>query len=112
LGSSKLEVVRPMGYVELLAAVAAAPVVLTDSGGVQKEAYSLGTPCVVLRATTEWVEQLERGQSALAGEPTLLSDQADRMMTKGRCEVDELYGDGRAAEHLLTLLNGQIGMKS
>jgi len=112
LGSSKLEVVGPMGYVELLAAVAAAPVVLTDSGGVQKEAYSLGTPCVVLRATTEWVEQLERGQSALAGEPTLLSDQADRMMTKGRCEVDELYGDGRAAEHLLTLLNAQIGMKS
>ena len=49
-----------MGYVDLLRAVHEAPLVLTDSGGVQKRLFSLGTPCVVLRDKTEWVEQVEK----------------------------------------------------
>jgi UDP-GlcNAc3NAcA epimerase len=108
VGSSGLKVVRPMGYLELLATVADAPLVLTDSGGVQKEAYSLGTPCVVMRSTTEWVEQLDRGQSALAGDPSLLAQVADLLLARGRCAVDELYGDGRAAEHVLARLNSVV----
>ena len=91
----------PMGYIELLKAAYNAPLVLTDSGGVQKEAYSLGTPCAVLRDSTEWVEQVERGQSALVETPGDLASVASAMLRQGRTTPDELYGDGYAARSIL-----------
>ena len=84
-----------MGYVDLLKAAHNAPLVLTDSGGVQKEAFSLGTPCVVLRDTTEWVEQVEKGQSALVESPSDLARSGLRHVAPGRSTPDDLYGDGQ-----------------
>ena len=95
----------PMGYVALLEAVCDAPLVLTDSGGVQKEAYSLGTRCLVLRDTTEWVEQVERGHSVLVSEPKELSRLANNMLGQGRFDTDDLYGTGNAAEDILRCMN-------
>ena len=95
----------PMGYVALLEAVCAAPLVLTDSGGVQKEAYSLGTRCAVLRNTTEWVEQVERGHSVLVSEPEDLEGLADHMLRLGRFDTDDLYGNGHAAEDILRCMD-------
>lgn len=97
---------RPMGYVDLLKAAHHAPLVLTDSGGVQKEAYSLGTPCAVLRDTTEWVEQVERGQSALVEAPSDVASVASAMLRLGRTMPDGLYGDGHAARSILECLEG------
>ena len=94
-----------MGYVALWEAVCDAPLVLTDSGGVQKEAYSLGTRCLVLRDTTEWVEQVERGQSVLVPEPGELSRLADTMLGLGRFDTDDLYGNGHAAEDILRCMD-------
>ena len=104
----KLE--KPLGYLELLQCIHAAPLVLTDSGGVQKESFSLGTRCVVLRDSTEWTEQLERGQSVLAPGPKELSSLANEILGKGRHVPDELYGNGRAAEELVGALE-RIAMR-
>ena len=95
LEDQNINATPPMGYVDLLRAAHNAPLVLTDSGGVQKEAFSLGTPCAVLRDTTEWVEQVERGQSALVETPADLAEVASAMLRRGRSTPDDLYGDGK-----------------
>ena len=82
-----------------------AALVLTDSGGVQKEAYSMGIRCLVLRDTTEWVEQVERGHSVLVPEPGELSHLADKMLGLGRFDTDDLYGNGHAAEDILRCMD-------
>ena len=62
-----MALVEPLGYFSMLRLVRGAEAVLTDSGGVQKEAFWLGTPCVTLRDNTEWRETVELGMNRLVG---------------------------------------------
>ncbi len=93
----------PLGYLDFTALLTQARVVVTDSGGVQKEAYWHGVPCVTLRETTEWVETVEAGWNALVGtDPERLV--AEVRSVRPPTDRPLLYGDGRAAERIAQLL--------
>ncbi len=90
----------PAGYLDFTALVAQARVVATDSGGVQKEAYWLGVPCVTLRDETEWVETVETGWNTLAGSSDAARIAGAIADAKPQPDHPDLYGDGRAAERI------------
>jgi UDP-GlcNAc3NAcA epimerase len=98
-----LRVVPPLGYLDFLKLARHARAVLTDSGGVQKEAYLLGVPCVTLRDTTEWVETVETGWNTLVD---LDRDAAlAALERRPPAERPELYGGGHAAERVCDVLS-------
>jgi UDP-N-acetylglucosamine 2-epimerase (non-hydrolysing)/UDP-GlcNAc3NAcA epimerase len=93
----------PLGYLEFTALLGHARAVLTDSGGVQKEAYLAGVPCVTLRDTTEWVETVESGWNVLVD---LDADAALAALERRPPERrPPLYGDGRAGERVVEALS-------
>lgn len=97
----------PLGYVELTALVCNARAVLTDSGGLQKEAYLAGVPCVTLRSSTEWAETVERGWNVLVD---LNRDRALAALERDPpAERPPLYGDGRAGERVVQALTLHLG---
>jgi UDP-N-acetylglucosamine 2-epimerase (non-hydrolysing)/UDP-GlcNAc3NAcA epimerase len=88
----------PLGYLDFLELARQARAIVTDSGGVQKEAYLLGVPCVTLRDTTEWVETVEVGWNVLVDlDPEAAVAAVERTPPSER---PELYGGGRAAERV------------
>ena len=101
--SSNVRVIEPVGYLDMLALERNARVVLTDSGGVQKEAYLLGVPCVTLRDETEWPETLAAGWNVLAGSDSERIVQAARRSNPGG-EPPLVFGDGHSAERMVRLL--------
>ena len=98
-----VRVLPPVGYLDFAALASQARVILTDSGGVQKEAYWYRVPCVTLRTTTEWVETLETGWNRLVGSDAEAIVAAARDAAPGP-EHPPLYGDGRASERIADLL--------
>jgi UDP-N-acetylglucosamine 2-epimerase len=97
-----VRVVQPLGYLDFLKLTRHARAVLTDSGGLQKEAYLLGIPCITLRDTTEWVETVETGWNVLVDLDTEAALAAlERHPPEER---PELYGGGHAAERVCQVL--------
>lgn len=96
-------IVDPLAYLDMLALEQSAHVICTDSGGVQKEAFFFGVPCVTMREETEWVELVEKGWNHLAGaDAEAILNAVDRASVPA--QRTELYGDGTAAAKIVDIL--------
>lgn len=105
LQSGAVHVNPPLPYPALLSLVAGSMGVVTDSGGLQKEAFLLGVPCTTLRAETEWTETVELGWNVLAGGEAALR-RLSRVVSRPMPPppVSSPYGDGHAADRVVELL--------
>lgn len=103
----KIKLIEPLGYFDLIALEKSARMILTDSGGIQKEAYWLKVPCITLRDETEWIETVAAGWNVLTG-----ADQEKIIESVHSCkrpsEHPPLYGDGRAAERIVKIINDRL----
>ena len=101
LMSERVRIIEPASFFEIIRLEKNAAVVMTDSGGVQKEAFFYGTPCVILRPETEWVEIVEAGAGIIA------DADYDRIMAAYEAMVNKpvafpaLFGDGKAGEKIV-----------
>tara|TARA_B110000503_G_scaffold1698_1_gene2226 strand:- start:2402 stop:3523 length:1122 start_codon:yes stop_codon:yes gene_type:complete len=96
----------PAGYVQMMQWLKEVSTVWTDSGGVQKEAYFMHRPALVLRNSTEWTDLVDVGAAMLSPDPAELMERNAQLMARDFTHVFEtnLFGDGRAAEHIATAL--------
>jgi UDP-N-acetylglucosamine 2-epimerase len=103
--SANVRLIAPVGYLEMISLTASARLVLTDSGGLQKEAYVLEVPCVTLRADTEWVETLETGWNRLVGtDSARIVEGVQQALTARPAAHPDIYGTGHAGEHIVEVL--------
>jgi UDP-GlcNAc3NAcA epimerase len=96
---------EPLSYLEMLCLQRSARLLLTDSGGMQKEAYCLGVPCITLRDETEWVETVTQGWNQLVGANKQRIIEATQNFAPP-AERPLLYGDGKTAQRCVALLQG------
>ena len=102
-GGAAIRMIDPQGYLDTLTLVKYARKVATDSGGMQKEAYWLGVPCVTLRSETEWTEIVDVGWNCVVGDDVGRIHAAIREWTPPTARPS-LYGDGNAAERIANLM--------
>jgi len=107
VGRSRMLPIEPVGYLEMLALLRGARMVLTDSGGVQREAFYAGIPSLVMRPTTEWMEQVEIGYSLVTGTGTAQIRAGYEQLAATRLtepNVSAIYGAGHAAARIVELM--------
>ncbi len=102
--TTRVKVVPPVGYLDFVALEQGAKKIVTDSGGVQKEAYWHGIPCITVRDTTEWVETVDAGWNVLVGTETGAIVEAIQTFDPAG-ERPEYYGDGTAGEKIADALD-------
>ena len=100
--SPRLRIIDPVSFFEIIRLEKNARVVMTDSGGVQKEAFFYGTPCVILRPETEWVEIVDAGAGILADADYERIIKAYKELSGREVKFPPLFGDAHASEKILS----------
>ena len=101
---SNLRIIDPVGYLEMLVLEEGAEAIVTDSGGVQKEAYFAGRPCITLRDSTEWTETIDAGWNVLVGtDPERIADAVRNF--RPTTPRPPFFGDGHAAEKVVAAID-------
>lgn len=105
---SIVQLIKPVGYLDMLTLEKNARIIITDSGGIQKESYWLGVPCVTLRKETEWVETVQTGWNILAGsDPECIITGIRHIKLPEK--KPQLYGDGHATQRIVKYLKYSLG---
>lgn len=107
--SPNIHIIEPASFLQMIALEKGASIILTDSGGVQKEAYYFGKPCVILRPETEWVELITAGAAVLADADTKrIIEGFEHLIGKDLSEAPGFYGDGNAAVFIAETIIGLL----
>ena len=108
--ADNIHLIPPVSYLEMVDLEKGAKMIITDSGGVQKEAFFFQKPCIVLREETEWVELVENGNSKLAGpDSKKIEDAYDEFTHKTEFNYPPFYGTGQTAEFICAEIIKQLG---
>lgn len=109
LADSRLEIIAPVGYLDMLILQQSARLILTDSGGVQREAYFLGVPCLTLRPETELTETVEAGWNVVVGtdKQRILDEVKHHRWPNNKPPA--LFGEGRASQRIVSALTNIVG---
>jgi len=107
LTANTLLKVEPVSYFEMLALEKNAKVIITDSGGVQKEGYFWGTPCIIPRTETEWIELVNIGFNVLTGanKRRIVQETLRAYFSERKVEMKNFYGDGKAADRIVEVIS-------
>jgi UDP-GlcNAc3NAcA epimerase len=106
LRGTHVRILEPVSYLDMILLESHAKMILTDSGGVQKEAYFAETPCITLREETEWVELVQHGHNIIAGcSPEGICGAYGDMVERSVQREQDLYGGGRASQEIIGILN-------
>lgn len=98
-----IQIISPLGYLDFLELIYFANKILTDSGGIQKQAFMLGTPCITLRENTEWIETQASGWNVLVGSDTAKIYEMINSFAPEN-ERGKVYGDGNASRKIIDIL--------
>ncbi len=108
--SKHFKIIEPVSFLEMIALEKNCQIVMTDSGGVQKEAFYFEKPCVILRPETEWVELVDCGTAIIAdANEQKIIEAYQILMLKTNMQFPKLYGDGKAAEFICKEMLDNLG---
>lgn len=108
--NDRIRLIEPASFLDMIQLESNSTLIITDSGGVQKEAYFFQKPCVILRPQTEWIELVNNGNAILAdADSDRIQQAADQLLSKNDFTWPAFYGDAHAAEFICTTINRYIG---
>jgi len=103
LNCQYIKIIQPVSYLEMILLEKTCRIIITDSGGVQKESHFFRKPCIVLRKETEWIELVNNGTTVLVdADPERIRTEFERLLKNGSAlEFPGFYGNGKTAEFIL-----------